>query len=174
MAETAFPSPTIPISDERQVLLGYLDFFREVALAKVAGMAPKDQTASPLASGWTPLELLNHLRHVERRWLEWGFCGVPMSDPWADHRDHRWHTDEDFAEISAQLERQAVVSRRVVEDHGLDEVGQPGERWDGDPPATLRRVLLHLVQEYARHCGHLDIVREMVDGAIGEDTGPLQ
>ena len=66
------------------------------------------------------------------------------------------------------LHEQAAVSREVVEAHDLDEVGQPGERWSGAPPATLERVLLHLVQEYARHAGHLDIVRELADGHSGE------
>jgi hypothetical protein len=47
-------------------------------------------------------------------------------------------------------------------------VGEPGPRWDGAPPATLERVLLHLVQEYARHAGHLDVVRELIDGRVGE------
>jgi hypothetical protein len=56
----------------------------------------------------------------------------------------------------------------VVERHALTDVGQPGERWDGAPPATLERVLLHLLQEYARHAGHLDVLRELVDGTTGE------
>jgi hypothetical protein len=47
-------------------------------------------------------------------------------------------------------------------------VGQPGERWDGDDPATLERVLFHLLQEYARHVGHLDIVTELATGTAGE------
>ncbi|MGI8993340.1 MAG: DUF664 domain-containing protein [Nocardioidaceae bacterium] len=47
-------------------------------------------------------------------------------------------------------------------------MGRPGERWDGAEPATLERVLFHLLQEYARHVGHLDIVRELIDGATGE------
>ena len=50
----------------------------------------------------------------------------------------------------------------------LNEVGQPGERWDGADPATLERVLFHLLQEYARHVGHLDIVTELATGAAGE------
>jgi len=52
--------------------------------------------------------------------------------------------------------------------HDLAEVGAPGERWEGAPPATLERVLLRLVQEYARHAGHLDVVRELIDGRTGE------
>ena len=58
----------------------------------------------------------------------------------------------------------AAIARR----HDLDEIGAPGERWDGAPPATLERCLLHLVQEYARHLGHLDVVRELLDGRTGE------
>lgn len=169
MALPAFPSPTIPIADERQVLLGYLDFFRAVARAKVGGLPPEEQTRRRLPSGWTPLELLNHLRHVERRWLEWGFEGAQVPDPWADQAGDRWHTDKDFTAICADQDRQAGVTRRIVESHALLDVGVPGERWDGDPPAQLRRVLLHLLQEYARHCGHLDVVRELADGSVGED-----
>jgi hypothetical protein len=55
-----------------------------------------------------------------------------------------------------------------VESHDLADVGQPGEGWGGGEPAALERVLFHLLQEYARHVGHLDIVNELADGQIGE------
>ena len=160
-----FPEPTKPYDDERQVLLGYLDHFRSVLLEKCQGI---DVHASTLPSGWTPAELLHHLRHVERRWLVWGFEGEPMADAWADWQDGRWHTDSDLATLTAQLHEQAATTRRIVERHDLDDVGQPGERWGGAEPASLRRVLLHLLQEYARHAGHLDVVRELRDGTVGE------
>jgi uncharacterized damage-inducible protein DinB len=152
-----FPEPTTPIDDERQVLLGYLDYFRDELLTKADGIADLDT----LPSGWTPAQLVNHLRHVERRWLEWGFEGLPIADPWADRQDDRWHTDADLATLRSELEHQAATTRRIVESHDLDDVGQPSDRWDGDPPPPLRRVLLHLLQEYARHVGHLDVVREL-------------
>jgi len=63
---------------------------------------------------------------------------------------------------------QAARSRAVIESHPLDEAGQPGERWDGADPATLERILFHLLQEYARHVGHLDIVTELATGRSGE------
>ena len=160
-----FPEPTIPIDDERQVLLGYLDYFREVVLTKCQGI---DVHASGLPSGWTPAELLHHLRHVERRWFVWGFEGAPVDDPWADQEDGRWHTTDDLATLTRALREQAATTRRVVERHELDEVGRPGDRWGGADPAPLRRVLLHVLQEYARHAGHLDIVRELRDGSTGE------
>jgi len=59
-------------------------------------------------------------------------------------------------------------TREVVMAHDLADLGAPSDRWDDDRPPPLERVLLHLVQEYARHAGHLDIVRELADGATGE------
>ena len=76
--------------------------------------------------------------------------------------------DETLTALTEGLRNQAAVTRTVVEAHDLSEVGEPSERWDGAPPATLERILLHLVQEYARHVGHLDIVRELIDGRVGE------
>jgi len=66
------------------------------------------------------------------------------------------------------LREQAARSRDIIEAHDLDEVGQPGDRWDGTDPASLERVLFHLVQEYARHVGHLDVVTELATGYAGE------
>jgi hypothetical protein len=56
----------------------------------------------------------------------------------------------------------------VIDSHDLSEVGQPGDRWDGEPPATLERILFHLLQEYARHLGHLDVVCELAGAGTGE------
>lgn len=165
-----FPDPTEACSSTAEVFLGYLAYFRSVIVAKLEGVSEDELRQSRLPSGWTPLELLKHLVHVERRWLVWGFEGQDVGDPWADRRDGRWHVapEETFAGVVAALHDQAEVTRAVVERHGLTDVGQPGERWGGAPPATLERVLLHLLQEYARHAGHLDVVRELVDGTTGE------
>jgi hypothetical protein len=165
-----FPSPTTPRSSRTETLLAYLDYFRSVVLDKLDGLTEADLRTSRLASGWTPLELLQHLVFVERRWLVWGFLGGEMADPWGDSRDGRWSVADGvrLADLVAELRQQASVTREIAEGHGLDAVGEPGDRWAGGPPATLERILLHLVQEYARHAGHLDIVRELVDGRTGE------
>ncbi len=76
--------------------------------------------------------------------------------------------DETLASLLAGLSTQAARSRAIIEAHDLDELGEPGERWDGADPATLERVLFHLLQEYARHVGHLDIVTELSTGSSGE------
>jgi hypothetical protein len=68
----------------------------------------------------------------------------------------------------APLHAQAARSGAVVESHDLADAGQPGGGWGGAEPAALERVLFHLLQEYARHVGHLDIVSELGDGQIGE------
>jgi len=68
----------------------------------------------------------------------------------------------------ADLLDQAGRTRAIVESHDLDEVGKPGERWDGADPPTLQRILFHLLQEYARHLGHLDLVVEIVTGQAEE------
>ena len=70
--------------------------------------------------------------------------------------------------LLAALDARAERSRAIIERHDLGETGQPGDRWDGEPPATLERVLFHLVQEYARHVGHLDIVCELAGAPTGE------
>jgi uncharacterized damage-inducible protein DinB len=165
-----FPEPTTAAPSRAEVLLGYLEYFRSALLDKLAGLPDEELRGSRLPSGWTPLELLSHLTHVEQRWLEWGFEGRDVGDPWGDQRDGRWYVAPELtlADLGSALQEQAARSRAVVARHDLAEVGQPGERWDGAPPATLERVLLHLVQEWARHLGHLDVVRELVDGRVGE------
>ncbi|TFV55541.1 DinB family protein [Geodermatophilus sp. DF01-2] len=165
-----FPSPTVQYPSRAEVLLGYLAYFRSALVAKLDGLPPAELRASRLPSGWTPLQLLKHLAFVERRWLVWGFEGEAVAEPWGDQQDGCWFVapSETVEHLLASLRQQAERTRAVVLAHELDEVGQPGERWDGAEPATLERVLLHLVQEYARHVGHLDIVRELVDGTVGE------
>jgi hypothetical protein len=125
---------------------------------------------SRLPSGWTPIELVKHLTYVERRWLEWGFEGLDVGDPWGDRRDGRWHVDddEDDEAVLGALAHQGTRTTSIIASHDLDEVGRPSERWGGEAPPTLERVLFHLLQEYARHLGHLDVVAEIVGGSVGE------
>jgi uncharacterized damage-inducible protein DinB len=165
-----FPEPTRPVSSRPDVFLGYLDYFRSRVISKVEGLPQAAQRQSRLPSGWTPLELLKHLTYVELRWLEWGFEGRAVADPWGDRRGDRWYVaeEETLDELVAALRRQGERSRAVVVAHDLAEAGRPGPRWEGADPATLERVLFHLVQEYARHLGHLDVVVELADGQVGE------
>jgi uncharacterized damage-inducible protein DinB len=165
-----FPEPTEPAASRAEVFLRYLDFFRDRVVNKLSGLPPDALRTSRLLSGWAPIELIKHLTYVEMRWLEWGFEGQDRADPWGDRRDGRWYVgpDETLDGLEAALLAQAGRTREIVESRGLDEVGRPGDRWDGAEPPTLERVLFHLLQEYARHVGQLDIVAEIAGGPVGE------
>ena len=165
-----FPEPTAPRDSRAETLLGYLDFFRARVAEKIAELPVAEATGSQLPSAWTPVELAWHLRCMERRWLVWGFLGEAVADPWADHVDDRWSVPDgtSVAGVLDALHAQGERTREVVAAHELDEIGAPGPRWDGAAPASLERVLLHVLQEYARHLGQLDVVVELAGGPTGE------
>lgn len=150
--------------------MGYLDYFRSRILAKVEGLPEAELRQSRLPSGWTPLQLVKHLAFVELRWLEWGFEGREVANPWGDVELERWTVPEEETrdQLLASLRTQGERSRAVIAHNDLADIGRPGPRWNGADPPTLERILFHLVQEYARHLGHLDIVVELVDGTVGD------
>lgn len=166
----AFVEPTGPAGSTSDVFLSYLAYFRERIIEKITALPPSALTSSILPSAWTPLELVKHLTFVEMRWLEWGFEGLPVDEPWGDHFDLRWHvaSSESSDSLLAALQARGVETRRIVRRHTLLDFGQPSPRWNGAAPPTLERVLFHLLQEYARHLGHLDIVCEIVNEETGE------
>ena len=162
------PAPT---SDLRGLLLDYLDFYRSVVAAKASGVSREFLTTSLVPSGWTPGGLLNHLTHMERRWLHWGFMAEPVDDPWGDSEGEGWKSPEQGAEmLIQQLTDVGRHTREIVESHQLDDRASLGGRFSTVAEAPqLHWILLHVLQEYARHAGHLDIVRELTDGSTGEE-----
>ncbi|MGA8245323.1 MAG: DinB family protein [Nocardioides sp.] len=166
----AFPEPA-STPDLRGLLLDYLDFYREVVARKVDGLSADQLAGSVVPSGWTPAGLVNHLVNVERRWLRWGFAAEPVLDPWRDATaDDGWVTPEAAPEeLRLMLESAGVRTRSIVEAHELTDTAAVGGRFaDAAAAPQLQWILLHLIQEYARHAGHLDIARELVDGRTGE------
>jgi uncharacterized damage-inducible protein DinB len=167
---TQFPEPG-STPDLRGLMLDYLDYFRSVVVGKLDGLPPEQVRGSVVPSGWTPAGLALHLVHVERRWLVWGFLGEQVDDPWADATEEGgWRTpDASLAEIRAMLDQTAARTRVIVESHDLAQTARVGGRF-ADPASApqLQWILLHLIQEYARHVGHLDIARELMDGSTGE------
>ena len=159
-----------PAADRADVFVKYLDFFRETLLAKIVALPEKELRDSRLPSGWTPLELVKHLRWVELRWIEWGFEGKRVPEPWGDRRDDRWYVspDETAASLADDLRAQGRHTTEVLTSRDLSEIGKPGARWEGAAPPPLERICFHLLQEYARHLGHLDIVTELAGGPTGE------
>jgi Protein of unknown function (DUF664) len=165
-----FPSPTLPIPSRAEVFVTYLDYFRSGVIARVEGLSEVESRSSRVASGWTPLELLRHLTFVEMRWLEWGFEGQSVEEPWGDNRDGRWFVGEDESreDVIGPLRAQGFRTRKIIRANDLDTVAQPGPRFQGGDVPTLERILFHIFQEYARHLGHLDIVAELAGGPTGE------
>ena len=169
-AREPFPEPA-QFDDVRGLLLDYLDYFRSAVAAKIDGLSESELTGSVVPSGWTPAGLVLHLVNVERRWLEWGFLGEPLDDPWRDRAEGDGWLTPDLAvdDLEAMLHRAGVRTREIVEAHELSEVSRLTGRFrDAETAPQLYWILLHLLQEYARHTGHLDISRELVDGRTGE------
>jgi uncharacterized damage-inducible protein DinB len=159
---------------ERTVLAQYLDYQRETMLLKAEGLT-NEQLAQRLApSELTLAGMLYHLALVEESWLEVRFSGLPRREPWSDVD---WEADPDWEFHAAvgldgdevrQRYRDACERSRAVVDgaRDLDQLSVQPTRDGGH--FSLRWVLLHLVEETARHAGHADLLREAIDGAVGE------
>jgi hypothetical protein len=119
------------------VFLRYLDYFRGQLVSKIESLPGEKLGSSRVPSGWTPLELLKHLTFVELRWLEWGFEGRDVEDPWGDARDSHWHVadDETLESLVDALGARAARTRAVVEAHDLADIGAPLY----DPSVTVER-----------------------------------
>ncbi|MFH0411691.1 DinB family protein [Corynebacterium sp. L4756] len=155
----------------RGLLLEYLDYYRNLVISKLRGLSTEQLTYSNVPTQWTPAGMVNHLTNVERRWLEWGFLGRDVEDPWRDAPpDGGWITPKlSFDELKDLLLETGRSTRRLVEAHQLTEYSQVGGKFAKIEAAPqLHWILLHLLQEYARHVGHLDISRELINGATGE------
>ncbi len=117
-----FPEPTDQIEDQREVLLGYLDYFRSVVAERISGLGDERLRTTLVPSGWTPIELANHLVAMERRWFVWGFEGQDVGDPWDDSRDGRWYAAEGLTveAVVSGLYRGGDRTRELID-------GQTGE-----------------------------------------------
>jgi uncharacterized damage-inducible protein DinB len=164
-----FPEPSSETADSAVLFARYLEFLRDTVLRKVAELPDDERRRSRLPSGWTPIELLAHVAHMERRWFVWGFLGEDVDAPWGDAKDDRWHVPDDVGidVLTTMLRGVGERTTRVLAEHPLDAVGRTGGRFDDDPP-TLGWICFHVLQEYARHAGHLDIAVELAGGPLGE------
>ena len=167
------PEPGTSLADPAQLLLSYLDFYRSEILRKLDGLDEVASRQSRLPTGWSPLELLSHLVHMERRWLVWGFAGDQVAEPWGDQGgDGQWHVGPHVTleMLAAELLDGGARTRAIVASADLAQLAPPGPRFEGPQTATLAWILFHVLQEYARHAGHLDVARELADGLVGEDV----
>jgi Protein of unknown function (DUF664) len=160
---------------ERDLLTAFLDFLRATVLLKTEGLTAEQMAQSLPTSTLTLAGLLNHLALVEDSWFPVRFAGQPDSPLWADvdwvaDPDFEFRTATDVApeELRARYAEACDRSRAVVaatpslDDLSAGTSSRTGNRWD------LRWVLLHMIEETARHAGHADLLREAIDGTTGE------
>jgi len=151
---------------ERAMLESMLDFYRATVVNKVAGLTDAQAfTATVSPSTLTPATVVKHLAGTERFWFSIDFAGLDVTWPWTDddlHSNFRIEPGDTLVAVVADYVEECVRSGRAVADADLDDAAR-GEGMD----FTLRYAMIHMIQETARHCGHLDLLREATDGAVG-------
>ncbi|MCQ8836290.1 DinB family protein [Streptomyces malaysiensis] len=163
--------PAVDISDAHELLLGYLEWYRKALIRKLAGLSD-DQLRTPVEPlSWSPLGLVQHLSWVERRWLRWGFAAenVVPYPPGGDAKEWTVAADTSAAEVMAAYQAEVTAADSLTAAAALSDKARLGGRFKTPAQApSLGRILFHLLQEYARHVGHLDVARELIDGETGE------
>jgi len=170
------PEPPVA-ADETATLLGFLDFQRATLAWKCAKLDAASLATTVGASSMTLGGLLKHMAFVEDHWFSRWLYGRDEVAPWntvdwdADH-DWDWHSAAaDTPEQLHALWQEAVTRSRALTTEALADggLGRIAERtWpDGQAP-SLRWILVHMIEEYARHNGHADLIRESIDGETGE------
>lgn len=161
-------------ADERTMLGQYLDYHRATVMWKASNLTQEQMARTLPSSELTIAGLVKHLALVEDSWFTERFAGLGEVEPWAGvdwdaDRDWEFHTavDDPPEDLLALYAAACARSRAVVAAaESLDERSVAPSR-TGDH-FTLRWILLHMIEETARHNGHIDLLREPIDGLIGE------
>lgn len=157
---------------EKESLHVALDRHRDAILWKLDGLTDADLRRQMTPSGTSLLGMVKHLASVEYGW----FCStfgrdteeLPLIDGDHPNADFRIEPNESTAEILAFYARARAAADQVIQELGMDDTGKA---WFGEE-VTLRWVLIHMVEETARHAGHADICRELIDGKVGDHQRP--
>ena len=151
------------------MLSAFLDRYRETMLWKLDGLSTEQASARLVPSVTTLLGIVKHLAYVERSWFQMYFAGAPVNFPWAKDEpdkdiDFRISTTDTIESISAFYQQEIARSREIVAAASLEDLSE-NQEWG---PRSLRWIMVHMIEETARHAGHADILRELTDGAIGQ------
>ncbi|WP_145804386.1 DinB family protein [Kribbella amoyensis] len=169
--DSAFRAEPPQVAGERELLQGFLDFHRGTLRWKISGLTSAQlvrPTVDP--SPMSLLGLVRHLTEVERQWFEICLAERPIKPVlWTDE-----HPDGDFDLVEAAAaerdlaayDAMVATSDKIVAGYDLDHTfRRPGR---GDAEYSVRWLYLHMIEEYARHNGHADLLRERIDGLVGE------
>ena len=164
------PGNVPPVADERAGLLAYLAQQRSVIRIAAYGLTDEQARATPSASALSVGGLIKHVAAVEKQWIDMVMQRGPEGSPDDYEANFRLGEDETLADVFAMYDAVAAETEAVIA--SIDDLGQAvpvpkGVPWfpDDIDAWSVRWVLLHLIQETARHAGHADIVRESLDGA---------
>jgi uncharacterized damage-inducible protein DinB len=152
---------------DKETLHASLDRMRDAVLGKLEGLDDAELRRPLTPSGTSLLGLVKHLGSVEYGWFVSAFGGAvePLwFDPYTDE-DMRADQGETTQQIIDFYGRARAAADRTIDERALDDLGRPD--WRGEA-VSLRWVLVHMIEETARHAGHMDIVRELIDGAVGD------
>lgn len=165
------PPPPIPRSgDERETSLAFLGFFRGALLDRAFGLNDLQIWHTHAPSSLSLGALLAHMAWVEQTWFRDRFVGLPMLEPWdamdkANDRDAEMSLARDWS--AANLRQQLQASIEDSDNHigAAESLDAMSVRSDGHGEGwSLRWIVIHMIEEYARHCGHADLIREAIDG----------
>lgn len=162
-----------PRADERAMLEAWLDFHRATLELKCTGLDDRQlRLASVAPSPMTLLGLAQHMAEVERNWFQRAFAGrkVPLVYETEKGDGFALAPDRGIDEVLAIWRAEVALSREVIAGSSLDDSGKLSEQeagFVGDQGVSLRWILIHMIEEYARHNGHADLLRECIDGATG-------
>lgn len=160
--------------DELATLNDFLDYYRAVLARKASGLTHEQLNRSLPPSTLTLAKLVRHLTLVEDDWFHVRFLGLEPPEPWAsapwdDDRDWEMSSAIDVTpdQLLADFHAACAQSRRITRDAtSLDQLSvEPDHTGDN---YNLRWILVHMVEEYARHAGHADFLRESIDGVVGD------
>ena len=163
------------ILDERPMLEAWLEFHRTTLLMKCEGLDDSARKARPIPSSKLSLHgLVRHMAEVERSWFRRRFAALDAppiyytdEDPDGDFHPTDGDTlDEALSTLNGEIEFARTSTAGVPLDT-LATAIPPTQRIPGWQP-NLRWILIHLIEEYARHCGHADLLRQRIDGAVGD------
>ena len=167
---TELPSEPSQTATEREILEGMLDFYRAVIMRKLEGLDEVAARRVFTPTGLSPIGVGNHMVGVELWWYVEVLESTPPEYPWteADYavdQDCDWKpsADRTVDVVLADYRRACVIARAAAARHDLDEI-----RDDGHRRVSLRWIHVHMIEELARHSGHLDVMRESIDGATGD------
>jgi uncharacterized damage-inducible protein DinB len=161
------PFVTMEPLDERESLRRWLDYHRDTLIYKVQGVDADGLAFSPVGSGTSLGGLIRHMYGVEAYWFQDVLKGEIAPDRW----DDAWERNGDFSgdELIAIFEEACEASRKIEhEAASLDQLAVGSVTWAEGARPSLRWVMNHVIEEEARHNGHADLLREMVDGSVGD------